>query len=75
MKYLVLVLVVVLVLWLMSGRRQRPPMPRPPAPPPRLEGMVSCRHCGLHLPRSEAVADAAGDTYCSGTHRDAGPRG
>jgi uncharacterized protein len=36
--------------------------------------MVGCSHCGLHLPRSEAVADAQGRLYCSDVHRLAGPR-
>jgi uncharacterized protein len=36
--------------------------------------MVGCTHCGLHLPRSEAVADAQGRLYCGDVHRLAGPR-
>jgi uncharacterized protein len=30
--------------------------------------MVECAHCGLHLPRSEAI-EAAGQSYCSAEHR------
>jgi uncharacterized protein len=29
--------------------------------------MVSCRHCGMHLPASEAISDARGH-YCSVEH-------
>ncbi len=36
--------------------------------------MVGCTHCGLHLPRSEAVVDAQGRLYCGDVHRLAGPR-
>jgi uncharacterized protein len=32
------------------------------------EPMIRCAHCGLNVPRSEAVADA-GRWYCSEAHR------
>jgi uncharacterized protein len=38
------------------------------------EAMVDCARCGLHLPASEALSDAAGQRYCCAEHRDAGPR-
>jgi uncharacterized protein len=31
--------------------------------------MVVCRHCGTHLPTSEAIAHGR-DFYCSAEHRD-----
>lgn len=78
MKYLVLVLVVI-VLWAMASRgrpsggadaaAKRRPRRRGQAAP-----MLACAHCGLHLPRDEAVTDAAGRAYCSPAHRLAGPR-
>ena len=34
----------------------------------REEDMVQCRHCGVHLPRSEAVT-YRDDLYCSEEHR------
>lgn len=76
MKYLVVIVVVVVVLWLMLGRRRddrtAPPKAKAKASP-RLEGMVQCAHCGVHLPRSEALS-ADRHSYCSAAHRDAGPR-
>lgn len=39
------------------------------------QDMVACAHCGLHLPRSEALADGAGGSapfYCSPAHRQSG---
>ena len=36
--------------------------------------MVACIHCGLHLPRAEAVSDAQGRLFCDEAHRIAGPR-
>ena len=77
-KVIVLVLVVVLVLWLMKGRSARKRADR--AQPPRAadnpgapQPMVSCAHCGLHLPRAEALL--LGDQpFCCAAHRDAGAR-
>lgn len=34
--------------------------------------MVRCAHCGVHLPRPDALA-AEALHYCSAEHRDAGP--
>lgn len=39
------------------------------------QDMVACAHCGLHLPRSEALADGTGGSapfYCSPAHRQSG---
>lgn len=70
LKYLLLLLVIVLVLWAM---RPRPPRVPPRRQAPTLEPMVRCSHCGMHLPRDEALL-ADGRPYCSAAHRDAGPR-
>jgi uncharacterized protein len=40
---------------------------------PAGERMVACAHCGVYLPASEAL-EAAGRSFCSAAHRDAGPR-
>lgn len=73
--------VVVGVLWLLRSWRRRTADPRPVSPPaePRpadpsarlpQQRMVSCVHCGVHLPEDEAVLD--GDrAYCSTAHLDA----
>jgi len=37
------------------------------------EAMVRCAHCGIHLPRSEALL-LAGKTWCSQDHARQGPR-
>lgn len=74
MKYLV-VIVVVVVAYMMwrnarladrAAREAKPPAPPPGAAP---QDIVSCTVCGLHLPQSEAVADAKGLVYCSPEHR------
>lgn len=71
MKYLVVALVLLLVGWLMLRGRSRPD--RPPRGKPGPQPMLVCEHCGIHLPRDEAVQDANGD-FCSEAHRLAGPR-
>jgi uncharacterized protein len=42
------------------------------APTAAQEFMVSCAHCGVHLPQSDSVS-AAGRFYCGEQHRIAGP--
>lgn len=70
MKLLFLLLVVLLVLWAVKRGRISPPSGsvRPDAPSPT--EMVACAHCGIHLPRSEAVSGQKG-LYCSTEHRSA----
>ena len=88
MKYLLVLLVVVVAAWVVSGRsRGRADLrgaakDRPAAKPGAAaqadaagaaQAMIACRHCGLHLPRAEAVADAQGRLFCDDAHRLAGP--
>jgi uncharacterized protein len=77
MKYLIVVLVVVVVVWLLlrSGKRAGPsPARRAGAPSPATpQAMLQCSHCGVHLPKAEALHDDRG-TFCSEAHRLAGPR-
>ncbi|MCM0608941.1 MAG: hypothetical protein KA711_08075 [Ideonella sp. WA131b] len=83
MKFVVLLLVFVGALaWLAVSRRQRPPdLPPVPLRPgkddERIEApqaMVTCAHCGVHVPQADALFDAAGHPYCGEGHRQAGPR-
>jgi uncharacterized protein len=73
LKVLIIALAVALLLWLLFGRAARQGKP-PRGSPPRHAGgdaeeMVTCAHCGVHLPRSEALA-ARSLHYCSAAHRD-----
>jgi uncharacterized protein len=87
LRVLLLVVLAVVVLWWLMGRARRDDPPRTgrgadaaakkttrsarsPALPAEI---VSCAHCGLHLPRPEAVVDEAGRLYCDEEHRRAGP--
>ncbi len=76
MKYLLVVCVVAAVLWLMLRPRKAQRSAARSASPPQgaqAQPMVQCQHCGVHLPRGEALVDARG-TFCSQAHRLAGPR-
>jgi uncharacterized protein len=74
MKFLLLIGVLVLA-WVLffKGRRKPPPVGRPDAAPP-VAAMLACAHCGLHVPKAEALFDALGRPYCGEAHRLAGPR-
>jgi uncharacterized protein len=67
-KLLLLVIAIVIAYFVLTGlarkRRQRP------VPPP-VEPMVPCAHCGVNVPRSEAL-EAAGRFFCSEEHRRLG---
>jgi len=72
-KYVVVLLVVVVFVWLMLGARGRSKPKRGKAPEGQAQSMIECDHCGVHLPRSDAVLDRTG-SYCSEAHKLAGPR-
>ena len=72
LKLLIIAVAVGLLLWLLFGRASRAPR----RPDKRdvgsgAERMVACAHCGVHLPRSEALP-VRGLHYCNAAHRDAG---
>lgn len=80
MKFILLAAVLAL-LWLWRGSRHgvanRPgahgtaSRHRAPAPP-RLQMMVRCSGCGVHLPRSDALPGPDGRLYCCAEHRQRG---
>ena len=78
-RILVLLAVVLGIFWWLRTRaealrREAPPPqsgPRPDEPPAgteaQPEAMVQCAHCGVHLPRGEAIA-WRGLHYCRRSH-------
>lgn len=77
MKYLLLLLVLAIGLYLLLGRRRTGGDAPAPPPPPKQDAaapMVACAHCGVHLPRDDALLDAGGRSFCGEAHRIAGPR-
>lgn len=78
MKYLLLfvVLAVAYLLWRqgrLAGKSDPPAASGQPAA--RLQDMVSCAACELHLPRGDALSGPDGRLYCSPEHRLLGSRG
>ncbi len=71
MKYLIWLLIILVAIWAFkrSRRSSKPPADQA-APPTMPSSMVSCAHCGLHLPQDEAVTGERG-LYCSTEHRAA----
>ena len=68
MKYLFWAIVIAFVWWAWRRTRGSATQQPPTAPPP--QAMVTCAHCGIHLPHTEAVAGSRGQ-YCSAAHRSA----
>jgi len=69
MKLLILLLAVLALVWLLRGTRRRvDPPPARPAPDDTARIIVACQHCGLHLPRGEALPGRGG-VFCGEAHR------
>lgn len=69
MKYVLLLFVVFVVIWWLRGAaRRKPPADAPPPTARGAQPMITCAHCGIHLPQREAVSGADG-AYCSEAHR------
>ena len=75
MKYLLVALVVMIAIGIWRNNRRK----EEDVPPPRrskqrqVEQMVTCAHCGLHLPASDAVTSKEQLHYCCSEHRRLGP--
>jgi uncharacterized protein len=70
MKLVLLLLAIAALFWLLRGsvRRHLPRKGPPPLGEPR--PMIGCAHCGLVLPRDEALPGRGG-VFCSEAHRTA----
>ncbi len=69
MKFLVVVAVLAFGYALLRQRRaeHRPPPRRPPPPAPP-QDMVACAHCGVHVPRTDALS-LGNRHYCCAEHQ------
>jgi uncharacterized protein len=68
MKFLLLVLAVVALVWLIRSARRRDDPPAPRRHEAGVQPMVSCRHCGVHLPAHDALPGRGG-VFCGEAHR------
>ena len=66
-KILLLLIAVAVIYFLVTGFARR----RKPSAPSASESMVPCAHCGINVPRSEAL-EGAGRFFCSEEHRRVG---
>jgi uncharacterized protein len=71
-KLIVLVLLVAVAIWLVRRALRSGQQSGVDRKPPVHGDLVSCAHCGMHVPRSEARA-AGGGLYCSEDHARLGP--
>jgi uncharacterized protein len=71
MKYLIWLLIILAAIWAFKrSRRPAKPAQDEKTPSASPSNMVSCAHCGLHLPQEEAVTGTKG-LYCTTEHRAA----
>jgi len=67
-KLLLLVIAAAIVYFLVGGYARK--RSRSASAAPSAESMVPCAHCGINVPRSEAL-ESAGRFFCSEEHRRA----
>ena len=70
MKYLVLLIVLAVVVGVWRSRRPPASAPEKAAPraPALPQDVVACSHCGVHVPRAEALM-LGQHAYCCAEHR------
>ena len=68
MKYLFWLLVILLVWWAYQRAQKSATAAPRQTDTPDTQDMVRCAHCGIHLPRDEAVRGEKG-LYCGTEHR------
>jgi uncharacterized protein len=71
---ILLLLVVGFAVWAVIRNYQRS-LDKPPASAGEkaVENMVKCAHCGVNLPRSEAIY-SGGDFFCTPEHKQLGKK-
>ena len=70
MKILLFLVVVFVLLWLLRGATTRRRGGGAAPPPQAPQEMIACAHCGVHLPRDEALPGRGG-VFCGDAHRTA----
>ena len=63
-RLIFIIVIIALVYWLLTSYRRKH---HKPDEAPKTQDMVSCAHCGVHLPKSESVF-ADGKYYCCSAH-------
>ena len=73
-RLVVLILLVVAAAWFIRRALRRASRTDAEKQPPVQSDLVSCAHCGMHLPRAEARLTGE-RLYCSEEHARLGPGG
>ena len=63
-RLIFIIIIVALVYWLIKSYSKQAPKQDEPAKP---QDMVSCAHCGVHLPKNESQF-VDGKYYCCAAH-------
>ena len=71
-KYLILLLVIYIAYVFLKASKRRADSPDIRRGSQKGEAMVSCKVCGVHLPRSESILSRGPDYYCSKEHLEIG---
>ena len=74
MKFVLFAFAVLVLIFLLRstlrGRGRRQPPVRPSTDTPPTQAMLTCAHCGIHMPRDEALPGRGG-VFCGDAHRAA----
>lgn len=71
MKLLLWAGIIVAIIWILRSKKSSAKVDSTKTPQPPLastEAMLSCAHCKIHFPASEAVFDSAHTAFCSAEH-------
>jgi len=68
MKYLLWIGLLFVIYWFLRNNKRRKPNAPETQRPREPEQMVTCAHCGVHLPISESIT-ARGQHFCSTNHQ------
>jgi len=71
-KYLILLLVIYVAYVFVKASKRRADRPDIRRGSRVGEDMVSCKFCGVHLPRSESILSRGSNYYCSREHLEIG---
>lgn len=72
-KILLLIAIGFVVLAVIRTYQRSLNKPSARAPEPIVEDMVKCAHCGVNLPRNEAIY-SGGDFFCTPEHKQLGKK-
>jgi len=64
-KLIFYIIIAILIYWIIKSRQ--PKQKQAGTPPESIEDMVSCAHCGVHLPKSETIS-SHNKYFCCNEH-------